>query len=163
MTANNTPFRKKQLILLASVSALLLIMVIIAMSRGLGFANISFGQLFGKTAPQGQLTVSKGTVIASMKDGYQEVRIVVGARSYAPVVVQIDVPVRMIFEVPLGKLNGCNNAITIPSYGIEKGLKVGDTVVEFTPTSLGTVKYSCWMNMIRDTITVVLDLKSIKQ
>jgi plastocyanin domain-containing protein len=52
-------------------------------------------------------------------------------------------------------LNGCNNAIVIPEFKIEKRLQVGDNIIEFTPTKTGKFRYSCWMGMIRGTITVV--------
>lgn len=51
-------------------------------------------------------------------------------------------------------LNGCNNSIIIPAYGIEKPLAVGDNIIEFTPTESGTIPFSCWMGMIRSSITV---------
>lgn len=54
-----------------------------------------------------------------------------------------------------GDLNGCNAAMIIPAFGIERELSLGDTVIEFTPQETGTVPYSCWMGMIRSTITVV--------
>jgi plastocyanin domain-containing protein len=48
--------------------------------------------------------------------------------------------------------------MVIPAYGIEKKLEAGTNVVEFTPAKSGTVGYSCWMGMIRSTITVVQDI-----
>jgi hypothetical protein len=43
----------------------------------------------------------------------------------------------------------------IPEYNIEVRFKTGDNVVEFTPTKTGRFPYSCWMGMIRSSITVV--------
>lgn len=75
--------------------------------------------------------------------------------SFDGITVKAGVPVRWHLEVPAGKLNGCNNAITIPQYGIEKELQEGDNIIEFTPTETGTVPFSCWMGMIRSEIKVV--------
>ena len=47
-----------------------------------------------------------------------------------------------------------DEALVIPEYGIQKGLAPGDNVIEFTPTETGTFPYSCWMGMIRSSITV---------
>ena len=99
-------------------------------------------------------SVPSGT-LATLRDGIQVVEISVGPRNYGAIVVQAGIPVRFNLNVAPGMLNGCNNAIIIPAFGIEKPLSVGDNIVEFTPTSAGTIPYSCWMGMIRSRITVV--------
>jgi hypothetical protein len=43
----------------------------------------------------------------------------------------------------------------IREYGIEHRFKPGENIVEFTPTKTGKFPYSCWMGMIRSSITVV--------
>lgn len=148
-----------QLLKLSGVFVILLGFV--AMDRGLGLANLSVGRILGFEQTQSQTTYPQGAVVATMKEGYQEVRVVVDPRAYDPVVVQVNVPVKMVFVAEARNLNGCNNAIIIPSLGIEEALRAGETVVEFTPNQLGTVRYSCWMNMIRSTITVVEDLSKV--
>ena len=54
-------------------------------------------------------------------------------------------------------LNGCNGEIIIPEYDIKQKLIVGENVITFTPTNSGTFGYSCWMGMIRSSITVADD------
>jgi plastocyanin domain-containing protein len=80
------------------------------------------------------------------------------ARSYAPITVQVGIPVKWTIQVAQGNLTGCNNAVIIRQFDIGQRLKVGDTVIEFTPEKTGTIPYSCWMGMIRSSITVVDDL-----
>ncbi|MBU4339716.1 MAG: hypothetical protein KKD46_02165 [Euryarchaeota archaeon] len=46
-------------------------------------------------------------------------------------------------------MTGCNNAIIVPSLGLEFDIKKGEQIIEFTPTEAGTIKWSCWMGMIR--------------
>jgi sulfite exporter TauE/SafE/plastocyanin domain-containing protein/copper chaperone CopZ len=87
------------------------------------------------------------TVTTEFKDGY-----------YVPFVVQAGIPVRWTIRVTADELNGCNNPVTIPSYGIRKELVPGDNLVEFTPAKAGAIGYTCWMGMIRSKITVVSDL-----
>ncbi|GHV52039.1 hypothetical protein AGMMS49579_08680 [Spirochaetia bacterium] len=77
------------------------------------------------------------------------------SRSYAPITVQVGIPVKWTIQVAQGNLTGCNNAMIIRQFNIEQRLKVGDTVIEFTPEKTGTIPYSCWMGMIRSSITVV--------
>jgi hypothetical protein len=43
----------------------------------------------------------------------------------------------------------------IREYGLEHRFTVGSNTVEFTPVRPGRVPFSCWMGMIRSTITVV--------
>jgi hypothetical protein len=46
-------------------------------------------------------------------------------------------------------------SLFIREYGIEHQFKTGENVIEFTPTETGRFAYSCWMGMIRSSITVV--------
>lgn len=91
-------------------------------------------------------------------DGYQIVEIEVDSRGYEPITVLKDIPVKFNLHVEANKLNGCNNAIVIRQYGIQRSLTPGDNIVEFTPTETGIIPYSCWMGMIKSSITVVDNL-----
>ena len=42
----------------------------------------------------------------------------------------------------------------LPEYGITHTFHEGENILEFTPTETGTYAYSCWMGMIRGSITV---------
>jgi hypothetical protein len=98
---------------------------------------------------------------AVVQDGEQTISTTFSSRRYVPITVQAGVPVKWTISVEPGNLNGCNGAMVIPKFGIRKRLQVGDTVVEFTPTETGNIDYSCWMGMIRSTITVVKDLSAV--
>lgn len=149
--------------LLKASGVLVIVLGIIALDRGAGFLRPG-GSTVGLAAsdPTTQvIIIRKDSAIAIMRDGYQEVRVNVWPRSYQPVVIQQNVPVRLTFVVEEGNLNGCNNAIVIPSIELEQRLSVGDTMIEFTMKNAGEFRYICWMNMIRSTITVVPDLTAI--
>jgi sulfite exporter TauE/SafE/copper chaperone CopZ len=94
-------------------------------------------------------------VEATVKDGVQYVTSSVSSGGFEPISVQQGVPVKWTINAPSGSLNGCNNAIVIPEYDVEIDLKTGDNLIEFTPERSGTFAFSCWMGMIRSTITVV--------
>ena len=49
----------------------------------------------------------------------------------------------------------------IREYGIEHRFTQGENVIEFTPERTGRFPYSCWMGMIRSSITVVAEGASI--
>lgn len=99
--------------------------------------------------------------IATMKDGIQTVTTGLNPGRYEPIVVQKGVPVRWIIQAEKSDINGCNNSIVVPKFNIQQDLSIGDTVIEFTPTSSGTFPFSCWMGMIRSKITVVDDLNTV--
>jgi sulfite exporter TauE/SafE len=91
---------------------------------------------------------------ASAESGVQTVNSTLASGKYPPITVQVGVPVKWIIDVPQGSINGCNNKMIIPEYSIEHSFEVGENIIEFTPTETGKFAYSCWMGMIRSTITV---------
>jgi len=80
---------------------------------------------------------------------------------YEPITVQAGILVRWTVNADADELNGCNNPVTIPKYGIQKQLSPGENTIEFTPEEPGNVVYTCWMGMIRGTIRVVEDLGNV--
>lgn len=59
---------------------------------------------------------------------------------------KINVPVKLILKT--NKTAGCARAFTIPEYNISKVLPVtGTEIIEFTPTKLGRLTYTCSMGM----------------
>ena len=79
--------------------------------------------------------------------------------AYTPITVQRGVPVEWTIVADADRLNGCNNEIVVPAYGLTVALQPGENVVEFTPGESGAVTYSCWMGMIRSSIYVVDSLE----
>ncbi len=99
-----------------------------------------------------------GPIVATLADGSQTVTTSFTSGQYVPFVVQAGVPLKWIIRVTAADLNGCDNPVTVPSYGIQKTLVPGDNLIEFTPKATGVIGYTCWMGMIRSRITVVSDL-----
>lgn len=92
---------------------------------------------------------------AKVQDGVQVVETTLSPYGYEPITVQEGIPVKWTIKVEQGSLTGCNRAILIPEYEIQKTLEIGENVIEFTPTKAGTYSYSCWMGMLRSSITVL--------
>ncbi|MFP3041995.1 heavy metal transporter [Treponema primitia] len=97
---------------------------------------------------------------AEVQGGEQIIATTFSSRRYVPITVQVGIPVKWTISMEQGSLNGCNGAMIIPKFNVRQRLKVGSTVVEFTPTETGNIAYSCWMGMIRSTITVVENLSA---
>lgn len=106
---------------------------------------------------QAQLNTQQKTAEKQIEieNGVQIIRSSLQAGRYPPITVKEGIPVKWIIEARAGTINGCNNRLIAREYGISKPLAVGENIIEFTPNKAGTFAYSCWMGMIRSTITVV--------
>lgn len=145
-------FRQRML----QVSGVLVITLgILMLSRGLNLSGIQMAYA------SSQQTV--GTSIAQIKGDVQVVTTTMGSGRYTPLIVQKGIPVKWTIKAAERDLNGCNNPVTIPEYGIEKTLQPGDNVIEFTPQEEGPIVYTCWMGMISSTINVVPDVASASE
>ncbi|MDF2615852.1 MAG: heavy metal-associated domain protein [Sedimentibacter sp.] len=72
--------------------------------------------------------------------------------------VQKGIPVKWIID---GKeINTCNNAIIVPSMDMQKVVKSGENIIEFTPSDKD-ISFSCWMGMIGGVIRVVDKLDTV--
>lgn len=105
---------------------------------------------------QGTLIQSSAATDTNVEvvDGVQVVNSTLSSGRYPNITVQAGIPVKWVIDAPEGSINGCNNRILIQDYGIEYTFHTGENVIEFTPTDTGTVRYSCWMGMIRGNIFV---------
>lgn len=90
-----------------------------------------------------------------IEDGVQIINSTLSSRRYPAITVQEGIPVKWIIDAPQDSINGCNNRMFIKEYNIEYTFKPGENIIEFTPDKTGKFSYSCWMGMIRSSITVV--------
>ncbi len=136
------------------ISAILVIILGVVMgNRGLSLAGINIADAV--LSPLGINLAQDGKTASSIiKDGYQTVTTKLESGKYQPISVYAGVPLRWTIVAEKGTLNGCNNEIIIPEYGLQQKLELGENIIEFTPTKSGTITYTCWMGMISSIITV---------
>lgn len=91
----------------------------------------------------------------------QQISSTLSSNRYPDITVQAGTPVQWTIYAPAGSINGCNNHMYIPAYGIDFTFTQGDNLISFTPTQTGTFPYSCWMGMIRASITVVASKEAL--
>ena len=120
-----------------------------------GLASASGGILAGTEVS------AKKDIVAKLENGVQTVTTEFKGGYYVPFTVQAGVPLKWTIRVTEDELNGCNNPVTVPAYGIRKRLVPGDNLVEFTPKKTGAIGYTCWMGMVSSRITVVPDVSAI--
>ncbi len=98
---------------------------------------------------------SVGDTNVEVVEGVQVVNSTLSSGRYPNITVQAGIPVKWVIDAPEGSINGCNNRILIQDYGIEYTFHTGENIIEFMPADTGTVRYSCWMGMIRGNIFVI--------
>ena len=97
---------------------------------------------------------SDKTEVSESIDGVQVVRMDIGYYGFEPATIKLkkDVPVKWIIDGEGS--NGCTNKIIVPNLGISKKIGKGENIVEFTPTEVGNINFSCWMGMVRGNFIV---------
>lgn len=101
-------------------------------------------------------------IISEIKDGIQTVEFDLSYNGYADIIVQEDIPLKIIINAEGMYLSGCNNSLIFRDFNITKDLVYGENIIEFTPTEPGTYTYTCWMNMIKNKMIVVNNLEDFK-
>ena len=130
---------------LMKISAVLVIALgVIMAGRGLTQSGLSPVLAADKTP----------SVTAQVQQDVQLVTTQMKSNVYDPITVKAGIPVKWTITADADALNGCNNPVTIPKYGIQKKLVPGDNVIEFTPSQEGDIVYTCWMGMISGVIHV---------
>ncbi|MDR3271805.1 MAG: sulfite exporter TauE/SafE family protein [Peptococcaceae bacterium] len=136
---------------MAAGAVLVVVLGLTMFSQGWSLSGLSLSGLMAAEQSTGQLEKPPAEIV----NGVQIVRSTLSARGYPAITVQAGVPVRWTINAPNGSITGCNNRMIIPEYGIEYRFQPGDNIVEFTPAKTGKFPYSCWMGMVRSSITVV--------
>jgi sulfite exporter TauE/SafE/plastocyanin domain-containing protein/copper chaperone CopZ len=126
-------------------------------------ASASDGVLGARAAASDAIVVSDKSsgIVAKVENGVQIVTTEFKDGLYVPFTVQAGLPLKWTIRVTSAELNGCNNPVTVPAYGIRKKLAPGDNLVEFTPKKTGAIVYTCWMGMVSSRILVVEDLSGL--
>ncbi|PKM87379.1 hypothetical protein CVU83_03075 [Candidatus Falkowbacteria bacterium HGW-Falkowbacteria-2] len=108
----------------------------------------NFLKLQAAAAPQVETgSISKGEV--------QVIKMEQHGRGYRPsnLVVEVNRPVRWV--ITSTSPYSCASALVVPSLKINQRLIKGENIIEFTPTSVGKIGFSCSMGMYSGTIQVV--------
>ncbi len=119
-----------------------------------GFAKQTNQQnnVVGLAGAAGNITNNQS---GNISDEVQEIRMSVDASGWTPDSFVLKKGVRVRWIIDVKELTSCNNEIIVRDYGLDIKLRKGENVVEFTPSSTGVVRWSCWMGMIQGTFIVV--------
>ncbi|MDR1575535.1 MAG: sulfite exporter TauE/SafE family protein [Treponema sp.] len=120
-------------------------------------ADVNPSLRFGSTPGES----GDGAFTPIIENGVQIINSTLLPGRYPAITVQQGVPVKWTITAPQGSINGCNNRMIIREYKIAPRFTPGENIIEFTPEKTGKFSYSCWMGMIRSSITVVEEGQSI--
>jgi len=157
-TMLGSKFTKK---MMKAGAVLVAVLGIIMLGRGLALSGVALPSpaLFALAAEDAAADSSAVAEVGGEGD-VQHITSTLGSGGYPDITVQKGVPVAWNLQADAGALNGCNNTLVIPEYGLQVKLKAGDNIIMFTPAESGTFAYSCWMGMLTGQITVVDDLNN---
>lgn len=124
--------------------ALVLLMGMAMLSNGLNLAGIQL-----------RLPIGAASDAAVADANIQVVESELDWRGYPDITVKAGIPVRWTIHAEPEKITGCNNEMVIPALNLRVPLEAGDNTVEFTVDEPGILPYTCWMGMLRGTITAV--------
>lgn len=128
-------------------AALLVVLGLIMLQNNLALTGL------GPKSPAGQKGAAVQTAVRQGEEQY--VTTYLRANGYDDLRVTAGVPVVWTVVAEEGSLNGCNSELVLPAFDRQVRLGAGETVITFTPEQAGSYVYSCWMGMLRNTITVV--------
>ncbi|MEK7164486.1 MAG: sulfite exporter TauE/SafE family protein [Patescibacteria group bacterium] len=115
----------------------------------LGWFNIANGSqlLFSGKANNGLAVSNSGEV--------QEVRMTQSGSGYSPNQFTVEKGKKVKWIINSTSQFTCASSIVMPKYGISRGLQKGENIIEFTPTEVGQIQFSCSMGMYRGVFNVV--------
>ena len=125
-------------------------LAIIALSLfniGNGYTLLSASLAFAGSTDEKQLSGDFSDPNVKLENGVQVVKMTETNRGYSPNSFKIkkDVPVKWVINAQ--DQYSCAASLIMPKLGINKSLKIGENVIEFTPTEIGKLPFSCSMGM----------------
>lgn len=119
-----------------------LVMVLGLLMIGRGWVSLS-----GAASPS-PVAVPQPTATREAEHTVQTVTMYVTSRGYEPNTFEVKAGVPVRWVIVGQQISRCTDEIILHGFDIRQKLKVGTTVIEFTPTTAGVIRFSCWMQMV---------------
>lgn len=133
------------------VGVIVIILAILNLSNGVNLAGW-----------KGSNSASVQDANVKVENGVQVVNMTQTATGYQPNQFKVikDMPVRWVINSK--DANSCASSIVASKIGVKKFLTSGENTIEFTPTELGEIRFSCSMGMYTGKFTVVEGNSQVK-
>ena len=132
-------------------------MSIYTVNNGIGLTGSVYTiQNFYQAAVNPNLLSDANVKGAKIENGFQTALITANNSGYAPQVITLkkDIPVRLTLKTV--NVQSCSRSFTIPALNIQKLLpESGETIIEFTPKTLGSLAFSCSMGMYTGRFNII--------
>ncbi|HSV94562.1 MAG TPA: sulfite exporter TauE/SafE family protein [Spirochaetia bacterium] len=140
------------------IAAIALIgMSVYTINNGIGLTGSIYTiQNFYQVAVHPDVLSASADNEVTIQNGFQIAQITVTNGGYAPqlITLQKDIPVRLTLKTI--DVQSCSRAFTIPALNIQKLLpQSGETIIEFTPKTLGPLAFSCSMGMYTGRFNII--------
>lgn len=121
-------------------------------SNGYNLAGLNLLSPFNASATSAS---SPDTLGVALENGVQVVKMVQNGSGYSPNTFTIKKGIPVKWVITSEDANTCASSLVSASLNIRKALVLGENVIEFTPSEIGTLKFSCSMGMYRGSFNVV--------
>jgi len=145
--------RKKSQTFFKFVGAVVVVFALINLSNGYQLLQVSASGWPQDRPSENKLNTEKP--VAQNDANVQIVKMTESSRGYMPdeFTIKKDIPVRWIIDAKAPY--SCASALIIPSLKIQKQLRAGENIIEFTPQKTGDLPFSCSMGMYTGVFHVV--------
>lgn len=94
-------------------------------------------------------TICDSTIMSCVSSSQRVIMEISKEKGFSPNVFQVkkDIPVEFVIDSKV-PLKGCMGTLVIPEYDIAKRLILGKTTIQFTPTKVGNVPFTCSMGTV---------------
>ncbi len=126
------------------------------LTKSYSLVSMSLGALNSNSHKQEASTYDSNVVL---ENGVQVVRMIESNKGYSPnsFLVKKDVPVKWIVDAR--STYSCASVLLVPKLKIQKFLEAGENIIEFTPTEVGKLQFTCSMGMYTGVFNVYEDEK----
>ena len=128
------------------IGVLIIFFSLYSFNSGLVLAGVPLNINFWKTG--------SNTTQSIVSDNIQVVKMDINW-GFEPNEFKVKKGISVRWEVNGINVSGCSNQIVIPKLSVQKKINIGQNIIEFTPSEVGTLPFSCWMGMITGVIEVV--------
>ena len=130
---------------------IVIFMAVFNISNGLNLAGIDVNAFLN----QKPAAVTQADPNVTMENGIQVVKMTQDASGYSPnsFTIKKGIPVKWI--VTSEDAFTCAASIVSSKLGIRKNLEAGENIIEFTPTEVGDIRFTCSMGMYSGSFNVV--------
>ncbi|MFH0969183.1 MAG: sulfite exporter TauE/SafE family protein [Patescibacteria group bacterium] len=119
--------------------------------------NLTGWQIGSQSAVNNSQSTSGQDPNVTLQNGVQIVKMTQSAQGYSPKTFTIKKGIPVKWTIDAQEPYSCSSTITISKLNITKRLTKGENVIEFTPTEIGALKFSCSMGMYTGVFNVVDD------